>query len=232
MAILMIEDAALYKQDLYSLYINFSSAFNTVNHEQLILIMHKLSFPSIATHTVKDIYTNARTRISTPNGDTHDIFVGRGTIQGDTLSPYLFLVFIEPFLRWLQHGGRGYAPGCLRGTHLPKTVAALAYADDLKAFTSNLSNLKLQAQKIERFSSWSGMEVNAKKCAATAILHGQADAGLAKGPEEDKVIRSRLEYQIHLGRGTVSYLRPDKPYKCLGVLVTLTLNWRINFELQ
>ena len=75
MAIMMIEDAALYRQDLYSPYIHVSSAFNNVNHEQLILIMHKLGFPSIAIHAAKDIYTNAQTRISTPNGDTQDIHV-------------------------------------------------------------------------------------------------------------------------------------------------------------
>ena len=57
MAIHMIEDAAQYHQDLYSLYIDFSSAFNTVNHERLILVMHKLGFPSVAISTVQDIYT-------------------------------------------------------------------------------------------------------------------------------------------------------------------------------
>ena len=103
MAILMIEDAALYRQDLYSLYIDFSSAFNTVNHDQLLMIMQKMGFPGVATNTVKDIYTNARTKISMPAGVTEDISIGRGTIQGDTLSPYLFLIFIEPLLRWLQH---------------------------------------------------------------------------------------------------------------------------------
>ena len=188
MAILMIDDAALYHQDLYSLYIDFSSAFNTVNHEQLILVMHKLSFPSVAISTVQDIYINACTKISTPAGDTDDIPIGRGTIQGDTLSPYLFLVFIEPLLRWLQHGGRGYALGGLGTTKSLKTVAALAYADDLNALTNDLSNLKLQAEKVGRFSNWSGMEVNAKKCAASAILHAQASAGPVKSPDQDAAV--------------------------------------------
>ena len=230
MAILMIEDAALYRQDLCSLYIDFSSAFNTVNHDQLLMIMQKIGFPGVAMNIVKDIYTNARTKISMPAGVTQDISIGRGTIQGDTLSPYLFLIFIEPLLRWLQHGGRGYAPGCLADTQHPKTVAALAYADDLKTLTGTLSNMKLQAEKIQRFSTWSGMEVNAKKCAATAILHGQASAGLAKSPDDDKLIRARLDGQIHLGRGTVPYLSPDQPYRYLGVLVTLTLNWSHQFR--
>ena len=150
MAILMIEDAALHHLDLYSLYIDFSSAFNTVNHQQLLHIMKGLGFPEVAIKNIQSIYTNASTVIATPYGDTAAVKIGRGTIQGDTLSPYLFLIFIEPLLRWLQQGGRGYAPGCLANTAHPKTVAALAYADDLNALTGNLSNLKLQAQKVEK----------------------------------------------------------------------------------
>ena len=213
MAILLIEDAALFQQDLYSMYIDFSSAFNTINHRQLFMIMGKLGFPSIAIENVKSIYSNAVTHFATPYGDTDTIKIGRGTIQGDTLSPYLFLIFIEPLLRWLQHGGRGYAPGCLANTQLPKTIAALAYADDLKALTGSLSNLKLQAEKVARFSHWSGMEVNARKCAASAILHGQASAGLVKSPEADKEIRARIEGQIIIGKGVVPYLPPDQPYR-------------------
>ena len=230
MAILMIEDAALYHKDLYSLYIDFSSTFNTVNHAQLLTIMQKLGFPDIAMNTVKDIYTNASTKISIPAGDTEDIPIHRGTIPGDTLSPYLFLIFIEPLLGWLQQGGRGYAPSCLADSQLPKRVAALAYADDLKTLTGTLSNLKLQAEKIQRFSKWSGMEVNAKKCAGAAMLHGQASAGLAKTPDDDKLIRARLEGQIHLGRGAVPYLPSDQPYRYFGVLLTLSLNWSNQFR--
>ena len=59
---------------------------------------------------------------------------------------------------------------------VPKTIAALAYADD----------------EVERFAQWSGMEVNARKCAASAILHGQAAAGLVKRADDVKVIKPRL----------------------------------------
>ena len=42
-----------------------------------------------------------------PNVGIQDILAGRGTIQGDTLSPFLLLVFFEPLVRWLQHKGCG-----------------------------------------------------------------------------------------------------------------------------
>ena len=34
--------------------------------------------------------------------------IQRGTIQEDTLSPYLFIIFFEPMLRWLQKREYGY----------------------------------------------------------------------------------------------------------------------------
>ena len=40
-----LADARMNKQDLYAMYIDFSSALNTVDHDKLLIIMHKLAFP-------------------------------------------------------------------------------------------------------------------------------------------------------------------------------------------
>src|SRR3569623_1773114 len=86
---------------------------NTVDHDKLLQIMYDMGFPTDAIEIVKDVYTNAATTVVAPQGSTAPIPVDRGTIQGDTLSPFLFLVFIEPLLRWLHCGQRGYKYGCL-----------------------------------------------------------------------------------------------------------------------
>jgi hypothetical protein len=59
--------------------------------------------------------TSIRTRRPRSNGaqTTDAIPVDRGSIQGDSLSPFLFLIYIEPLLRWLHVGGQGYMHGCL-----------------------------------------------------------------------------------------------------------------------
>lgn len=82
--------------------------------------------------------------------ETDPIAIERGTFQGDTLSPLLFLIFIEPLLRWLQSGGRGYKPECLSNTeHADYTNSSNAYADDLAVITLTVGNLDRQAKKIE-----------------------------------------------------------------------------------
>ena len=93
---------------------------------------------------VRDLYTGSATKYLTPHGWTDDVaFVGRGTIQGDTLSPLIFILSIEPLLRWLDVGGRGYtrAGG--------ERVAGLAYADDLAVLAGSASDMRVQVEKVE-----------------------------------------------------------------------------------
>jgi hypothetical protein len=106
-----LEDAKLYKQDVYALIVDFTSAFNTTDHDKLLIILFDLGFPTNAIDVVKNLYYQAHTRIRLPSGCTGDIPVERGTNQGDTLSPFLFLIYMEPLLRWLHAGNRGYMHG-------------------------------------------------------------------------------------------------------------------------
>lgn len=95
------EDASHFPQDLYVLFLDLTSAFNTVDHAKLIRIMLDLGFPPEAVGIVGNLYVGATSTVRVGNiGDTAPIPILRGTIQGDTLSPFLFLVFIEPLLRW------------------------------------------------------------------------------------------------------------------------------------
>jgi hypothetical protein len=41
-------------------------------------------------------------------GNTAPLPIYRGTLQGDTLSTFLFTIFMKPLLRWLAVGSKGY----------------------------------------------------------------------------------------------------------------------------
>ncbi len=97
----IMSDAKISQQDLYLLHVDFSSAFNTIDHDKLLCIMHDLGFPEDAIEVIAELYTDAITKIKVYFAETGPIKIERGTIQGDTLSPLLFLIFIEPLLRWL-----------------------------------------------------------------------------------------------------------------------------------
>jgi hypothetical protein len=61
MLVMAIEDAKLSQQDLYTLKVDFSSAFNMTDHDITLQIMYDLGFPTDAIEVVKNIYTHATT---------------------------------------------------------------------------------------------------------------------------------------------------------------------------
>ena len=224
----MLSDARLTNQNIYLLFIDFSSAFNTIDHDKLLQTMYDLGFPIDAIHVIQNLYLNVTTKVQLACGETGPIDIQRGTIQGDTLSPFLFSVFVEPLLRWLQSGGRGYKYGCLQAApeHANHTTSSAAYADDLMAATNSTTHLRLQAEKIDRFCIWSGLETNPSKCGTTAVLYKDADSGLIKHPfKNTDMMKKRLE-SIKLKGAAVPFYDPDKePYTYLGIELTATLNW-------
>ena len=111
--IMALEDSKLHSKDTYALVVDFISAFNTTDHDRMLWIMYDLGFHTDALEAVKHLYTQASTQICLPSGGSTDPnSVERGTIQGDALSPFRFLLYLEPLLRWLHVGGRGYNHAC------------------------------------------------------------------------------------------------------------------------
>ena len=226
-----INDAALTRQDLFILYVDFSSAFNMVDHDKLLCVMYDLGFPTDIIDTIKDIYTNAVTHVAHNTDTGPAIPITRGTIQGDVLSPFLFLIFMEPLLRWLQVGGRGYRYGSLTkqaGANDPNdqhNLSNATFADDTALMASRVSDMTVQCDKLSRYSAWSGLNVNHTKCAVTGILHNEASSGLNGDATCSARLKTLLNNKIYVGGQPVPYLAPNKPYKYLGVLITLTLDW-------
>ena len=56
-----LSDAKISNNDIYMLYVDFSSAFNTIDHDKLLCIMHDLVFTIDAIQAIRDLYTNATT---------------------------------------------------------------------------------------------------------------------------------------------------------------------------
>jgi len=210
------------------LQIDFSEAFDTINHSKLIQIMTDLGYPARAVQVVKDLYTNATTSVRTPYGCTPPINIHRGTIQGDSLSPYLFIVYMEPLLRWLRVGGRGYKFASLPGydKQIQHQTSDCTYADDLNILSNNVKDLAIQAHKVTSYANWANLSVNIDKSSATAALYQQQPYD----PYDATTIQRQVVSHIQIQGQPVRFQAPKHAFKYLGIFMTMDLNWRPQYE--
>jgi hypothetical protein len=109
--------------------------------------MTNLGYPQDAINLIGNIYYNSHTTyIGEYFGKTQPIPIKQGTIQGDTLSPYLFIIFLEPLLRWLNRDNLGYT---FRTSS--NSISSAASANDLAALFGDIKSIPHQVTKIDKF---------------------------------------------------------------------------------
>ena len=109
LVIAALEDAKFSKQDIYLLYIDFTNVFGSINHARLLTIMSNLRYPEDTITIINNIYSESYTKFISSHFDpSQPTPIQLGTIQGDTLSSYLFILFLKCLLRWVAHNNQGY----------------------------------------------------------------------------------------------------------------------------
>ena len=109
--------------------------------------MVDLGYPQDATNPIGNIYSNSSIKLfGAYFGQTKPVPIQRRTIQGNTLSPYIFNIFLEPLLRWLEHGNLGYKLNTSQ-----YTINSAAYINDLTIITNDIKAIQPQINKIDKF---------------------------------------------------------------------------------
>lgn len=179
------------------IFIDFSKAFDTIDHEILLLKLKALNFNQLCINWIKSYLTN-RTQI-TKIGNVASLpsQVSCGVPQGSILGPTLFLIYINDLCNSL------------------KLLKPILYADDTSLFieSKNLNSLvdEINAD-LNNFHNWcliNKMTVNFEK---TNYI-------LLKNPQNHYLFR---ENSLILNQHV---LKPTTEVKFLGLLIDPHLNW-------
>jgi hypothetical protein len=142
-----LEKAKFTNKNIYLLFIDFKNAFGSINHAKLFAVMHDLGYPEDAVHLIGNIYSQSHTIITREYfGQTKPIPISRGTIQGDILNPYIFLIFLEPLLRWLDKGNLRYPLSTFQST-----ITSAAYANDLVIISDKIFSISPQIHRCAKY---------------------------------------------------------------------------------
>jgi hypothetical protein len=161
----------------------------------------------------------------TIHGNTLPIPIHRGTLQGDTLSLFLLIIFMEPLLRWLSVGSSGYRP--TYQSHKPSAAIITyddhGYADDISITAGNIRDLKIQLKKLHLFSTYTEFQLQTSKCEATGALWA---SGNPLTTSNQSTLHEKINTITFPDGSHIKYLPPNKSYKMLGVHINTVLDFR------
>ena len=137
---------------------------------------------------------------------------------------------MEPLLRWLHVGGRGYVHTCVPKenelqTHLANNISSASFADDLLCPTGNLKNLNVQANKLTLYSNWAGLIISGSKTKVTGSLNAFPSKD-QNGLTPSEALEHQLKNNKLVQNQATKYITPSSPFFYLGVTLTIDLNWK------
>ena len=167
----ILENCKKKKKNLPTAWIDYKKAFDSVSHSWILacLRMYKIN-PVLTTFTeasMKQWKTNMVLVHESGVLETGPISIKRGIFQGDSLSPLLFTMSLNPLSPELQKTGYGYQLDKLT------KINHLFYVADLKLYGTSDNQLNGLISTVKKVSDDIQMEFGLDKCAKATFKRGK-----------------------------------------------------------
>ena len=148
------------------LFIDFPEAFESIHRGKMeqTLLAYGLHKETVA--TIMILYKNTNVKFRSPDGDTDYFDIVAGVQQGDTLTPYLFIICLKYVLRTcinrIKENGFKQAKESSRRYHT-QTITDADYADDIALLPNTPAQAESLLHNRERAAAGISLYVNADK---------------------------------------------------------------------
>lgn len=147
--------------DLRICFIDYSKAFDCVNHQMMWKTLSDMNFHPKIIALLKSLYSNQQAVVRLENTTTETFTVGKGVRQGCILSPYLFNLYTEDIMRDVELDDRStrYDEVNIHGHR----IRDLRYADDTALLSTTTIGLTNLIMSVKEHSEKKGLLLNVKK---------------------------------------------------------------------
>ena len=173
-----------YGNSLKTAWIDVKKAFDSVDHIYLIKCLEKYSFPPWILNFLKDIISKWKLSIRSGRDEIILKSVKRGILQGDSLSPLLFVLCIDPLSRQLNGVHQKINVPTENGMYITNH---LLFVDDLKLLAESDDVLIQLMKETKEFFKAIGLEMNKDKSATNTEACAE-DATLLEGIQSYKYL--------------------------------------------
>ena len=141
-----IEKAREFQKNIYFCFIDYTKAFDCVDHNKLWKILQEMGIPDHLTCLLRNLYVGQEATVRTGHGTTDWFQIG-GVLQGCILSPCLFNFYAEYIMRnpGLEETQAGIKIA-------ERNINNLRYADDTTLMAESEEELKSLLMKVKEES--------------------------------------------------------------------------------
>ena len=110
----IIKKAREFQKNIYFCLVDYTKAFDYVNHKKLWKILQEMGIPDHLTCFLRNLYAGQEATVRTGHGTTDWFQIGKWVHQGCILSPCLFNLYTEYIMRnagWMKHKLESRLPG-------------------------------------------------------------------------------------------------------------------------
>jgi hypothetical protein len=154
----IIERQREYGQQVHMCFIDYSKAFDCIDHTLLWQTLIEMGIPNHLVKLLKGLYVDQEAVIRTEYGDTGKFKIRKGVRQGCILSPFLFNLYAERIMR------RAGLEEATEGVRIAgKILNNLRYADDTTLLAGKRDDLVELIRRVRKESEKAGLYFNVKK---------------------------------------------------------------------
>ena len=154
----IIEKAWEFQKNIYFCFIEYTKAFNYVDHNKLWKILKEMGIPEHLTYLLRNLSADQEATIRTGHGTTNWFQIRKGACQGCILSPCLFKLYAEYIM---QNSSLDKAQAGIKIAG--RNVNNLRYTDDTTLMAESEEELKSLLMKVKEESKKVGLKLNIQK---------------------------------------------------------------------
>ena len=170
----LINQARAKQRSIVITLLYVKNAFCEVHHNLITDVLSHHHIPPEIREIVKHLYANFFTCVSKSEYTTEFIHFGRGVLQGDCISPLLFNLIINTFIRHIkqkEYEQLGYKfSKCFSPRHWYQS------ADDASVITGQEYEAQILLNAFTKWYTWSNMIIRVDKCKTFGITKRGSNA--------------------------------------------------------
>ena len=144
------------------LFIDFEKAFDSLELEYVVRVLQKYNFGDDFIKWFKVLYENSSSMVIN-NGHFSEAFkLGRGCRQGNSLSPFIFILCVEPLSKVIKLDKK------ITGINIGSAIHKIEqYADDTFVFLDgSYKSVYRTFEILDKYARVSGLKINLDKTQA------------------------------------------------------------------